>query len=93
MELIEFYNSNQARVVAEKSEIEDYLKNMFEVQQVIIDRYNGKANKPFNDYLLKRDVELPDGVTLTNAWCYNMRVLDDGNYELDLQFDVITKNA
>ncbi len=93
MEVIEFYNSNQARVVAKKSEIEDYIQNTVEVQQAISDWYKGKANKPFNDYLLKRDVELLDGVTLTNAWCYNMRVLDDDNYELDLQFDLIIKNA
>ena len=40
------------------------------VQQAIIDRYNGKATEPLINYLLKRDVTLPEGLTLKNAWYF-----------------------
>lgn len=93
MEVIEFYNDHQVCIQAEKSEVEDYIQNMVEVQQAIIDRYNGKATEPLINYLLKRDVTLPEGVTLKNAWCYNMQVLDDGNYQLDLEYDKIIEQA
>lgn len=87
MKLIEFYNEHQACLQAEKSEIQDYLDNMSLVQQKILDRYAGKADKPLSSYLLKKDVEV-DGFILKNAWCYAVRVLDDNSqYELDLQFD------
>lgn len=88
MEFIEFLNENQARFQAEKSEIQDYLDNMSLVQQKILDRYAGKADKPLSSYLLKKDIEV-DGFILKNAWCYNLRVLDDNDqYELDFNFDL-----
>ena len=87
MKLIEFYNEHQACLQAEKSEIQDYLDNMSLVQQKILDRYAGKADKPLSSYLLKKDIEV-DGFILKNAWCYNLRVLDDNDqYELDFNFD------
>ena len=87
MKLIEFYNEQQVHLQAEKSEIQDYLDNMSLVQQKIVERWKGKAEKPVSSYLLKKDIEV-DGFILKNAWCYNLRVLDDNDqYELDLNFD------
>lgn len=87
MEFIEFLNEHQARFQAEKSEIQDYLDNMSLVQQKILDRYAGKADKPLSSYLLKKDIETDDFI-LKNAWCYNLRVLDDNDqYELEFNFD------
>ena len=87
MEFIEFLNEHQARFQAEKSEIQDYLDNMSLIQQKILEHWEGKADKPVSSYLLKKDIET-DSFILKNAWCYNLRVLDDNNqYELDFNFD------
>ena len=87
MKLIEFYNEYQACLQAEKSEIQDYLDNMSLIQQKILEHWEGKADKPVSSYLLKKDIET-DSFILKNAWCYNLRVLDDNNqYELDFNFD------
>lgn len=87
MKLIEFLNEHQARLQAEKSEIQDYLDNMSLIQQKILEYWGALPDKPLSSYLLKKDIEV-DGFILKNAWCYNLRVLDDNDqYELDFNFD------
>jgi hypothetical protein len=87
MEFIEFLNEHQARFQAEKSEIQDYLENMSLIQQKILEYWGALPDKPFSKYLLKKDIET-DSFILKNAWCYNLRVLDDNDqYEVDFNFD------
>ena len=97
MKLINYINDNRACLLAESKEIADYLENMSEVQQIIVDAYPGKPSKSINDYLLKRDIILDNGTTLKNAWCCSIRTLGDEEaeeqpeepetYEIEVIFD------